>query len=416
MKVLIYSLNFSPELTATGKYTGDMAAWLVNRGHEVNAIVGMPHYPQWSLFDEYSPPRYRQESISGVDVYRVPHYIPEKSKVSTFARVRMELSFIRNSLKYWWRIMRTKKRYDVVVVVCPPLFTAFYPMLYKLFRGVPWVLHVQDVQIDVAVSLGMIKNRFIISVLRFLEMRVLKSATLVSTISTSMRNKLEEKSCISSDISLIENWADPNVLEKNCSIPSFRNTYEISQDMYVIMYSGNLGKKQGIEIIVDVADRLSSYKDIQIVLVGDGAAKEGIVAEVDNRMLTNISFFPVQSETMLPCMLVEADLHLVIQKNETTDSVLPSKLANIMASARPCIVTASEGSDLYDIVFSNKLGVVVEPDNLDEIVRAILSCYSDPHASNMTTKNAECYARQYLDMNVILHRFENMLESIAVDQ
>jgi len=124
MKVLIYSLIFSPELTATGKYTGELGAWLSKQGHEVCAIAGMPHYPQWSLFDDYVPARYMQEQKDGVNILRVPHFIPKKSKVSASNRIKMELSFIRQSFRYWSKILTSKSKYDVVILVCPPLFTS----------------------------------------------------------------------------------------------------------------------------------------------------------------------------------------------------------------------------------------------------------------------------------------------------
>ena len=293
MKVLIYSLNFSPELTATGKYSGELAAWMASQGHDVRAIAGMPHYPQWSLFDEYEPARYLQEKKRGVNIMRVPHFIPEKSKVSASSRIKMELSFIRKSFRYWRKILTSKNKYDVVILVCPPLFTAVYPMLYKFFRGVPWILHVQDIQVDVAVDLGLIKNRWLIKLLYRLEKRILRSATIISTISESMKLKLEKKIGINNKVLLTKNWADSSVLNLKTTTLLFRNEHGIPREKYLVMYSGNLGKKQGIDIIVDVANLLASNTDIQIVVVGDGAARDDIVMLSEQRKLVNITFLPV---------------------------------------------------------------------------------------------------------------------------
>lgn len=413
MKILIYSLNFLPELTATGKYTGELAVWLAEQGHEISAIAGMPHYPQWSLFDEYVPAQYMREQKNGVDILRVPHFIPEKSKVSASNRIKMELSFIRKSFRYWRKILTSKNKYDVVILVCPPLFTAIYPMLYKFFRGVPWVLHVQDIQVDVAVDLGLIENRWLIKSLYFLEKRILRSAASVSTISESMKQKLEKKADLKDEVLLTKNWADSRVLDFETEASLFRDEYGILRDKYLVMYSGNLGKKQGIEIIVDVAGLVSSNADIQIVVVGDGAARDEIVALAGKRSLTNITFLPVQSEVMLPNMLHDADLHLVIQKHEASEIVLPSKLTNILASGKPCIVTAHKGTELEAIVSLNALGVTVEPDNAEALAQAINRRLLDKRGSDEMGKNAGAYARKYLNMDNILYQFEKELESVS---
>ena len=411
MRMLFYSLNYAPELTATGKYTGDMAAWFARRGHEVDAIAGMPHYPQWALLPDYAPARYLQEDQAGVRVMRVPHFIPERPNVSAASRIRMELSFIFKSLRYWSAVLVSARRYDCVVLVCPPLFTSFYAVVYRLVRGVPWVIHVQDIQTDVAVSLGLVKNRFLKRLLYFLERFVLRRASMISTISESMKIRLETKAGAGRDVLLTPNWSDPDVLNSASHQNTFRRENGIPEDKRIVMYSGNLGEKQGVEIIVEVAALLQNHTQICMVVVGDGVARDDMVAMADDIGLSNIMFLPVQRRVDLPSMLQAADLHLVIQKQATFASVLPSKLANIFAAGRPCIVTAGKGTDLEAMVSSNSLGLAVEPDNAAELTEAIIRLVDDNKNLAEMGKNARKYAIKQLDMDQILRRLEQRLES-----
>ena len=412
MKILFYSLNFSPELTATGKYTGEMAAWFADRGHEVHVIAGLPHYPQWSLQPGYDSKKFVQETCDGIYIMRVPHFIPGKSNLGAGSRIRMELSFIFKSLKYWFGILAGKKKYDVLIVVCPPLFTSVYGVIYKLLRNVPWVIHVQDIQTDVAVSLGLIKNSLLKRCLFFVEKRILKNASLVSTISSSMFCRLAEKSGSDHNLVLTPNWADPDISVNSSDRDSFRHTAGLPLDKFLVMYSGNLGEKQGIEILIEVAARLQKNTNVQMVVVGDGVAKNGLVALAEASQLSNIVFLPVQPKAMLASMLHAADLHLVIQRHETSASVLPSKLSNIFASARPCVVTAGAGTELETIVTSNNAGLAVEPGNAEVLTAAINRLESDSDLAAQLAQNAWGYAKNSLDMNKILSQFEAKLAAL----
>jgi len=334
VKILIFSLNYAPELTATGKYTGEMAAWFAGRGHEVHAIVGLPHYPQWELQPGYSATEWKREKIGEVLVDRVPHYIPCKQNVTAGSRIRMDFSFIFKSARYWIRNLFARERYDVVIVICPPLFTSVFPMIYRLFRRVPWVIHLQDIQVDMAINLGLIKNRVLKRFLYWIEKRILNSAQMISTISHSMAGRLSTKTTANREIRLTPNWATKSIFENRGGGPAFRRDMGIPADKFVVMYSGNLGRKQGLEVIIDAAKALADNPDIYFVIAGDGVAKMDIMQRAKEKRLDNMLFLPVQGDALLADMLQAADVHLVVQKYGTADSVLPSKLTNIMASGK----------------------------------------------------------------------------------
>ena len=234
---------------------------------------------------------------------------------------------------------------------------------------------------------------------------------MISTISESMKIRLETKTGAEESVLLTPNWSDPDVLNSDTDHNTFRRENGIPEDRCIVMYSGNLGEKQGVEILVEVSALLQNHPEIYMVIVGDGVAKDGMVAMAADMQLRNIIFLPVQPRRDLPAMLRAADLHLVIQKQETFASVLPSKLTNIFAAGRPCIVTAGEGTDLEIVVSSNALGLAVEPDNAAELSEAIIRLVADNASLAEMGKNAREYATKQLDMHRILGRLEQRLES-----
>ena len=144
MKILISGLNFAPEVTGTGRYTGEMAAWLAGRGHEVHAIVGVPHYPEWKVPQRYRGLFFRTEEWEGVKVHRTPAYVPGPDRVTSKGRLALEATFGLASLRHWIPTLARGPRFDVTIAVCPPMQTAFLPLVYRALFGVPMVFHVQD--------------------------------------------------------------------------------------------------------------------------------------------------------------------------------------------------------------------------------------------------------------------------------
>lgn len=76
MKILVYGINYWPEPTGIGKYTGEMAAWLVSRGHEVRVVTAPPYYPAWKISPGYRALAYTRAMETGATVFRCPLWVP----------------------------------------------------------------------------------------------------------------------------------------------------------------------------------------------------------------------------------------------------------------------------------------------------------------------------------------------------
>lgn len=406
MKILVYGINYYPELTGIGKYTGEMCEWLVAKGHKVEVITAMPYYPSWKVQDNYQGKKWHSEQINGVKVNRVPIYVTQKVNAKT--RIFHELSFFISSKVFWLKKIFT--RYDIVISIYPPLVIGLFPYFYKVFHNKPWIFHVQDLQVDAANELGMIKSPFILNLLLKLEKLFLSKADRVSSISAGMKNKILKKGIPESKYLNLPNWVDTDFIRPLPQNESLKEELGFKEEDKIVLYSGNLGEKQGLEMIIKVAEKLKSLKNVIFVLAGEGAAKKRLQVMAESMKLENVRFLSLMPYNKLTRFMNMADLHLVLQKKEAADLVLPSKLNTILAAGGVVIVSASESSTLYDLVYENKMGVVIEPESelaLQEAIERHIYIKNEE-----LKKNARIFAIENMNIDRILGNFENELKDL----
>lgn len=362
-RVLLVAINYWPELTGIGKYTGEMAEWLVGRGVEVRVITAPPYYPAWRVGSGYSAWNYRRERVAGVDVWRCPLWVP--TCPSGLKRILHLASFALSALPLLlWSGLRWRP--EVVFVIEPPLFCAPGALLAaRLAGGFAW-LHVQDFEADAAFELGILPSgrlrRWVLAGERWLMRRFDR----VSTISERMLERLEGKGVIPSRRALFPNWVELDRIRPQASSP-LRREWGYADGDVLILYSGNMGEKQGLEILVEAAQSLRAHPAIHFLLCGDGAARPRLERLAEG--LPNIQFKPLQPYEKLNDLLNLADVHVLPQRADAADLVLPSKLTNMLASGRPVVATVSPGTQVAELV--GGCGMVVPPGDAGALADAL---------------------------------------------
>lgn len=412
LRILIHSLSYAPEQTGIGKYSGDMGAWFASRGHEVHAIAGVPHYPEWRVHDGYRGSRYLREEIEGVRVLRAPHFVPDSTSVNAKTRIALETSFSASGSRYWLPRLLFQRRYDVVIAVCPPLQALVYPALYASLRRTPWVAHIQDFQVDAAVRLGLLDGR-LSSALYGVEGWLLRRASAVSTITEAMRRRCVDKGVAEEKTLVFPNWADVDFVQPAERDNAFRHELGYDHDDVICLYAGNMGEKQGLELILEVANRMRDRTNVKFVLVGNGASRARLKRQASEMNLANLQFVDLQPWARVPEMLAAGDVHLIVQKEEAADLVMPSKLTNTLAAGRCVVATASEGTALYQVVAECGVGVACPPESADDLYDAVIELTSDSKRRVTMGHAARDYAEKHLEKNAILERFERDLYALA---
>jgi len=407
MRILIFGINYSPELTGIGKYTGEMGSWFAQQGHDVHVVTAVPYYPEWEVHEKYKGKYWVTEDIDGATVHRIPLYVPKN--VTSVKRIIHEFSFVLGIVPVWFKLL-FKKKFDVVFCTAPPFHLGILPLMYSKLKGVPMITHVQDLQVDAAKELGMIKNKAFLNLMFSIERFILKKSKKVSTISLGMQLKINGKGVAASRQVLFPNWVDENNIMPLPKEQSLRQQFGLKDSDKVILYSGNLGEKQGLEVIIDVALKYKDRSDVYFLIVGSGGGKDKLEQSVRDADLTHVMFFPLQPYNKLSALLATADAHLVLQKKSAADLVMPSKLTGILAAGGFAIVTAEPGTSLYTVVNQYNMGLLIEPESVEALYMGIEYAINNDISSYKI--NARKYAEAYLSKENILKDFEQQLQHI----
>lgn len=409
MKLLLVSLNHAPEQTGIGRFQGEMAAWFAARGHEVRVVAAPPYYPMWKISSGYSAWRYKKEIIDGATVYRVPLYVPDNK--SGIRRLLHLASFAMSSfplvvgLALFWRP-------DAIVLTEPPFMAVPSVLLAGFLSQAKTLLHVQDFEIDAAFDLGLLKNGRLRRLALASERAFMRGFSFVSSISPRMRDRLLAKGVEDKRALLIPNWANVEDFDPAKGSGLWREKLKRADDTVLALYAGNLGRKQGLEVIVETARRLSDNKKILIAVSGDGAGRDELIARAAG--LENIVFLPLQPMDLFVHLMLAADIHLLPQRAEATDLVMPSKLGNILASGRPVLAGAKKGSQVFDAI--QGCGLAVEPDDVDAFVAGLLSLAASPEIRATMGIQGRLRARDDWARDAILTRLEKILTSGSIGE
>jgi len=286
----------------------------------------------------------------------------------------------------------------------------------KVLRGTPVVFHIQDLQFDAAIELNMLGSRRLAGVLALVERAALNSATHISTISQSMREKIVSKGISPSRVTVVANWASVQPEINESKISRLRSALGVFPDQILVVYAGNLGRKQGLMTLLESADRLRDEYAIKFLIVGRGAEEQRLKEHAADTGLTNVHFSNPVPEDKLPALLTAADLHVVMQEGAVADLVMPSKLTNIMAVGRPSLVTAHYRSELGRVLVDNDAGVLVPPGNPSALAAAIMELACDPARRTALGQNARAFADENLAINSIMPRLEATLQQLTQSQ
>ncbi len=395
MKVVIYSINYFPELIGIGKYNGEMAEWLAGQGHDVSVITAPPYYPAWKVKSGYSAFGYKKERLSQVNVTRCPIWVPLKP--SGLKRILHLFSFAFTSFPViLWHSVR--HRPDIIFVVEPPIFCAPTTLVLSKLCGARSWLHVQDFEIDAAFDLGILKSARLRKWISSVETFLMRRFDVVSTISVKMMDRLHMKGVDSVNTVLFENWVRTDCIYPLQKQPSLHAELDLPADSLIILYSGNMGEKQGLEIIIQAAEKYRHRKNLLFLMCGAGSSKERL--EKQSEELDNVRFLPLQPLDKLNDLLNLAYIHLLPQQAGVEDLVMPSKLTNMMASGRPVIATAMPQTQVAKVL--QGCGLVVKPGDLTSLCNAIKVLTNNADKAHEMGENGRKFVEEHWDINKVL--------------
>ncbi len=405
-RLLLIGGNYYPEPTGIGKYSGEMIDWLARDGYECTVITTYPYYPQWKVQDQYKKKRFwyhKQihqpgEGSKPVTIIRCPHYIP--TSPTGMKRLLSEFTIFFFAYLAVLALLFTRK-FHYVLTVAPPFELGLLGVLYKKVRGAKFLYHIQDLQIDAARDLGMISSSFVINLLLRLENYILRHADHTSTISDGMMQKVKDK--LDKGVVYFPNWVNTQTFHPIMDKGALKESFGFNARDQIVLYSGAIGEKQGLRAILHAAKSLESQPFLKFVICGSGPYKPQLIGLQKELQLTNLSFLPLQPFEGFNLFMNMADVHLVLQKSNASDLVMPSKLSTIFAVGGVAIVTANPGTSLYSIMKSGDMGVLIAPENDGALRAGILEAITSD--LKLKSANARSYAERHLSVDVILSKY-----------
>jgi colanic acid biosynthesis glycosyl transferase WcaI len=404
LRILVLGINYWPDLTGIAPFTTGRCEYLAARGHEVTVCTGVPYYPEWRIADGYRGRLWSREQRNGVTILRNWLYVPQQ--VTSLQRIFHEASFFALSLQ---RIM-FRRRPDLLMVISPPLALGLTGALISRTWRIPYVFHVEDVQPDAAADLGMLANRRILKFLYAIERLSYRRAALVSTLTEAMRRRIAAKGIDDGKVKIFAPWAQPELF----AVPStrkdglFRRRYGL-EGRFIALHSGNIGVKQGLDVVLYAARHTAAQDQIVYLIVGDGAMRGRLEAQAGTMGLSNVRFMNILPSDEYLELLAAADLCLLTQQRTVSDFVFPSKVVSALAAGRPLVASANPDSEVVNVVRQADAGFVVPAEDPAALAQAVGTLCRDEALRASRGAQGRAYAHRHWNRDRILPIMEAQL-------
>lgn len=371
MRVLVLCPHFEPDTAPTGTVMTEIVRQLAAQGHELDLITSLPWYRHHEVEPEWRRRLWRTERTGWGSITRVHPFPTDKTNISARAVGFAGFTGLVGLLALFRR-----RRPDVVFVMSPPLTLGLPGWVVARLRRAAFVFNVQDIFPDVAVEVGAITNRRLISILRWLERFVYRRADAVTVLSSDLQDNVAGKIGSASTVRVIPNFVDVERLTIGDRATMYREEIGAG-DRTVVMYAGNIGYSQPLDLVVETARRWHGARD-DVLFVVNGGGSERPRLEALAAGLPNIVFQDFQPAERLAEVLASGDIHLIVLKRGLARSSVPSKLYSILAAGRPVFASIDPGTEVSRVLAEHDCGRSVDPEDLDAFADGLAALIDDP--------------------------------------
>jgi len=389
MHLLFLTDNFPPEVNAPASRTYEHSREWVSSGEQVTIITCTPNFPKGKVFPGYKNKLWQTEVLDGIKVIRVWTYITANE--GFFKRTLDYVSFMVSAVIASFFV----KKVDIVIGTSPQFFTVCAAYLVGLFKRKPWVFELRDLWPEPFRVLGVIKNEFILKSLERLEIYLYKKSSLIISVTNSFKADLIKRGVNPQKIKVIKNGVDTSFFKK--SERDLQLVKELNlEDKFVLGYIGTHGMSHALNVVLDAAKIIQAkHKDRFIfIFLGDGAKKNSLKKYAQNIELSNVIFVDTVAKNEVRKYWSILDTLIVhLRKSIVYTKVIPSKLFESVSMGVP-VLHGVEGESA-EIVTSNNLGKLFEPENSKDLAEKILWISKHNNWLLETQENLEKSATQF---------------------
>jgi len=401
VNVLITTSYYWPEEAGSAPYLAGLARHLQQRGHQVVVATGYPHYPEWRL-----PPGaklFRTDHHGEVAVRRRWHYVPRKQ--TAIHRALYEASLFTLGLT----ALPLRARPHAVIGTCPTLAGGALALAAAKVYRAPYGLVFQDLMGRAASQSGIPGGAQVATPVRKVELGLARRAAAVGIIAEGFRGYFEEGGVPAGQIHRLRNWT--RRVDPSETVAETKKRLGWHPDEFITLHGGNLGRKQGLDNLLDAALHLQD-RGVRIVLSGDGNDRERLEARTRELGLDNVQFIELQGPGRWEAVMAASDVLLVNQRSSVTDMSLPSKLTSYFAAGRPIVAAASADSETAREIAAAESGSVVPPDDPVALSNAILAMKEGTSAAELGARGRR-YAENVLFPEIVLAEYDRFLDILV---
>jgi colanic acid biosynthesis glycosyl transferase WcaI len=401
VRLAVIAPHFEPDLAPTGEVVTRIVWELSRRGHELHVVTSFPHYREHRVEQAYAGRLVRTEDTPWGRVVRVHPFVGrDKSNLVTRAASFLGFSALATGASL------LEGGFDAVVALSPPLTLGVAGWLTAQKSSCPFVFTIHDVYPDVVVELGRLTNTRLIAAASALEHFCYERADAVTVLSEELRANVAGKTSNPSKVRVITNFVDTEWIRPGPRHNSYRNEHGLDGKT-VVMYAGNVGLSQSLDLMLDAARALATNEDVCFVINGQGSARPDL--EVAAASLSNVYFVGMQPSERLPELLSAADIHVVPLKKGLGSTSVPSKTYSILASGRPLIASVDHASEVARLVERSGGGVIVPPQDSAAFVAAVEKLVADEQLRSDMGAAGRRYVEGQASPAVIAEAYEKLI-------
>ena len=410
MRIQIVCPHFEPDVAPTGVVISEIVRGLVSRGHEVDVVTSLPWYAAHAVDEAWKGRIIRKERTAWGSITRVYPFPTNKRNILARALGYGGFSALAGLCS-----LLERRRPEVVMAMSPPLTLGLAAWLTSRLRRAPFVFNVQDVFPDVAVEVGAISNQGVIRLLEGLERFVYRRADAVTVLSEDLRSNVESKIVraettdrAAETVRVIPNFVDTEQIRPQARENSYRSEFGLGTRT-VVMYAGNLGFSQPLELMVEAARELAHRDDVVFVINGDGSRRQELVSLASG--LDNVVFADFQPVERLAEVLAAGDVHVIALRRGLARASVPSKLYSILAAGRAVLASLDSGTEVATVVSSQRAGIAVAPQDQAAFTAAVLELVDNSDLAAMGSAGRQ-FVLQWASAEGVAAAYADLFEEL----
>lgn len=405
MHIIFITHYFPPEVNAPASRTYENCKCWVANGHQVTVITGVPNMPDGVVYKGYKNKFSQREEMDGIQILRVWTYLTPNKGI--FRRTLNFISFMIFSLLGVFLI----KNGDLAIATSPQFFCGIGGYLFSRLKKLPFVLEVRDIWPESIIAVGALTNRKLIKIFEKMEIALYHGAKKIVVVTESFKKIIFQKGISEKKIFVLQNGVDLGFYRPFPQDNEVRNELNLHKK-FVVSYIGTIGMAHALDQVLEVAKGLRELKDIIFLIVGSGARREHLIREKGRKNLKNVLFIEKKPKKLIPSFYAASDVCLVTLRNHPLfKAVIPSKIFEIMAMARPIILGVD--GEARHIVEKARAGIFVEPENIETLEKAILNLYRNKKERQVLGKNGRKFVEKYFDRNKLANDYLKILSDFS---